>query len=74
MSLQGPALSDVSLTQPAPKPVKTPSPSSLVEDAKHLERLQATRTEWRAKLAGIDAEIAAKQKEIRAKVEEIGKR
>jgi septal ring factor EnvC (AmiA/AmiB activator) len=74
MSLQGPAISEISLTHQGQKPAKTLSSSSLVEDAKHLERLQATRTEWRTKLAGIDAEIAAKQKEIRAKVEGIGKR
>jgi hypothetical protein len=58
----------------APRLAAPTSPTSLVEDAKHLERLQTTRTEWRTKLAGLDAEIAAMQKEIRAKVEEIGKR
>ena len=30
--------------------------------------------EWRAKLADLDTEIAAKQKDIKTKVDEIGKR
>jgi hypothetical protein len=75
MPLQEPTLSAaVTPTKRAPKLATPTSPTSLVEDAKQLERLLATRTEWRTKLAGLDAEIAAKQKDIRAKVEEIGKR
>jgi hypothetical protein len=74
MPLQEPTPNAVTPMKRGPKPTTPTSPTSLVEDAKHLERLQATRTEWRAKLAGIDAEIAAKQKDIRAKVEDIGKR
>jgi hypothetical protein len=65
---------EMSPTKPTPTPAKLAAPTSLVEYAKHLERLQAARTEWRAKLASLDAEIAATQKDIRAKVEEIGKR
>ena len=74
MPLPGHTTSDVSPTKLTPKPVKPTSPTSLVKDVKQLERLQAIRMERRAKVASIDAEIAAKQKDIRAKVEEIGKR
>ena len=70
MTLSAPAITDA---KPARKP-KATTPSTLAEAVKQLERLQATRTEWRARLAGIDAEIAAKQKDIKAKVDEIGKR
>jgi hypothetical protein len=73
MPLQEPSPTVVTPVKRGPKPIASAT-TSLVEDAKQLERLQATRTEWRTKLAGLDAEIAAKQKDIRAKVEQIGKR
>jgi hypothetical protein len=70
MTLPPPAIGDASPTR---KPRAT-TPGTLAEAVKQLERLQATRTEWRAKLADLDTEIAAKQKDIKTKVDEIGKR
>jgi hypothetical protein len=70
MTLPAPAIDDA---RPARKP-RAATPSTLAEAVRQLERLQATRTEWRAKLADLDTEIAAKQKDIKTKVDEIGKR
>ena len=70
MTLPAPAIGDA---RPIRKPRAT-TPSTLAEAVRQLERLQATRTEWRAKLADLDTEIAAKQKDIKTKVDEIGKR